>query len=158
MIPGVLLAVLLQAAPLPPATWKERNHPDMPSLPACDLGKGTRLARSIAELPREVAAEIMRVFGTDGLSDAGGPFNSTDVIDGPVPRRRFIRAYVFQDRSIIWFQTGGFAGGPRTISVIRRYSTTADKARFQTIPGTVFGGNLCAASKAIMAGVLTASP
>lgn len=148
--------IVSQGNALPPATWKERNHPDMPALPQCDLD-GAQAVNKMAELPEIVSSEIARVFASGGISEADGPFNSTDFVDGPVPRRRFLRAYRSGDYWIIWFEVGGNAGGPRTIALRRRIHAPASSPAFQAKPGTIFAGDLCAASKAILAGVASAN-
>ena len=48
------LLMLAQATSLPPETWKERNHPGMPSLPACDLSAGAPVIERMAGLPPTV--------------------------------------------------------------------------------------------------------
>jgi len=153
MLGSILLGALLQSTGLPPATWKERNHPDMPLLPACDLG-GSAVVTTMADLPLPVSAELKRFVGPDGISDADGPFNSTDVVGDGVPQRRFLRAYPTGDIWIIWFETGGNVSGPRTIALYRDPNSAAFSPTFQARPGTMFAGNLCAASKAILAGVI----
>ncbi|MBB4151028.1 hypothetical protein ACFSUK_19030 [Sphingobium scionense] len=148
--------IVPQGNALPPATWQERNHPDMPTLPQCDLD-GARAVYKMAELPETVSSEIARVFASGGISEADGPFNSTDFVDGPVPRRRFLRGYRSGDYWIIWFEVGGNAGGPRTIALRRFIRAPASSPAFQARPGTIFAGDLCAASKAILAGVVSAN-
>jgi hypothetical protein len=80
MIATILLGAMLQTAPIRPEVWKERNHPDMPAIPPCELGGGTTIAHSMKELPADVVTELTRFFNAaTPMSDAGGPFNSTDV-------------------------------------------------------------------------------
>jgi hypothetical protein len=89
-----LLGAILQIAALEPEVWKERNHPEEPVLQPCELGNATTSAHTFAELPSDVALELARFFdATPAMSDRGGLFNSTDVVDGNVPQRRFLRAY-----------------------------------------------------------------
>lgn len=156
MLVPLLLGSLLQSAPLPPATWKERNQPDMPILPTCDLGSGA-VAHTISDLPSPVSNALMRFFGSEKISDAGGPFNSTDVVDGHVPQRRFLRAYEAENYWIIWFEVGGIVSGPRTLAFYRDSRSSAASPAYHARPGTIFAGNLCAASKAILAGVVAAA-
>lgn len=151
----LLVGALVQATSLPPQTWKERNHPDMPSLPACDLGIGAPVIEKMADLPPTVSAELTSFFAPNVISEADGLFNSTDVIGGNVPTRRFIRAYHVGHDWIVWYELGGGrASGPRTIALHDR-----NARRTMTVtPGTTFAGDLCAASKAIASGARTASP
>lgn len=148
--------IVSQGNALPPATWKVRNHPDRPALPHSDLG-GAQAVNRMTDLPETVSSEIARVFASGGISEADGPFNSTDFVDGPVPWRRFLRAYRSADYTIIWFEVGGNAGGPRTIALRRSTRAPASSPAFQARPGTIFVGDLCAASKAILAGVVSAN-
>jgi hypothetical protein len=154
MLVPVLLSALLQSTSLPSATWKERNHPDMPVFPACDLGGGP-VVTTMADLPQAVSAELTRFVGPGPISDADGPFNSTDVVDGTVPQRRFLRAYLTEKAWIIWFEVGGSVAGPRTIALYRDPRSPASYPTFEARRGTMFAGDLCAASKAILAGVVT---
>ncbi|MHA6768823.1 hypothetical protein [Sphingobium ummariense] len=151
----LVLGALAQATPLPPQTWKERNHPDMPSLPACDLSGSAPVIERMADLPPTVATELTRLFAPDIISEADGPFNNTDVIGDNVPTRRFIRAYHVGSDWIVWYELGGGqVAGPRTIALRTRNTRNTITAAH----GTTFAGDLCAASKAIVAGVRTASP
>lgn len=147
-----LLGAMLQAAPLPPETWKERNRPDMPAISACELGAGSRIAATITQLPDEVAAELHRFFGPEGgISEANGLYNSTDVVNGGVPVRRFLRAHQVGDYWIVWYERGGLAAGQRTIALKR--DGNREGSTYRMLPGTTFRGDLCAATKAIAAGV-----
>jgi hypothetical protein len=157
MITALLLAALAQAAPLPPAVWKERNRPDMPVLPPCELGAGTSVVDRLMALPVEVADGLSRFLGPKPMSDAGGPFNGTDVVGEGVPQRRFLRAYGTGRRWVIWYELGGMAGGPRTLALRREAARHGQPARYHAVPGTVLAGDLCAATRAIMAGVRSAS-
>jgi hypothetical protein len=154
MLIPILLGALLQSAFSPPAIGKERNRPDMPALPACDLGGGPIVTR-MGDLPPPVSAELKRFVGPGPISDADGPFNSTDVVGDGVPQRRFLRAYPTANIWIIWFEVGGNVAGPRTIALYRDARSPASSPIFQARPGTMFAGDLCAASKAILAGVVT---
>lgn len=154
MLVPIFLGALLQATALPPATWKERNRPDMPALPACELG-GAPFVTAMADLPPAVSAELRRFVGPGPISDADGPFNSTDVVGDGVPQRRFLRAYPAGDVWIIWFEVGGNVAGPRTIALDREARSSSSSPAFRARPGTMFAGDLCAASKAILAGVVT---
>ena len=158
MIAAILLGAMLQAAPLRPEVWKERNQPDMPVLQACELGSDTMIANSLRQLPADVVIELSRFFdGSIFMSDAGGPFNSTDVVDGPVPQRRFLRAYQSGRYWLIWYEQGGRASGPRIIALYRDVARRNHPAAFRIAPGTLLAGNLCMAMKAILSGVRSAS-
>lgn len=150
---------ILQAAPLPPETWKERNHPDMPVIPKCNVGKDATIAISIASLPDPIAAELTRFFGAGGLSEANGPYNSTDVSNGNhVPTRRFLRAYHVRDYWIIWYEHGGIVTGQTTLALTSDSERRHGERPYRVTPGTALAGNLCIATKALIAGVRTSNP
>ena len=149
-----LISAMLQTAPLPPATWKERNQPDMPVLQPCQISEGSKVVHSIKQLPNDVSAELARFFNDAvPMSDASGPFNSTDVISGPIPQRRFVRAYQSGRYWIIWYEQGGSVGGLRTIALHRNARRDGSSPLFQAVPGSLFAGEPCMATKAILAGV-----
>lgn len=146
-------ALMPQTTPLPNAAWKERNQPEMPRLPPCAL-QDASVVMTLTALPEPLAVEIQRFFESiGGMSDAGGPYNSTDVIDGKVPRSRFLRAYRVGNAWIIWFEKGGFVSGPRTLAFRENKQVRAGERAYQAMPGTFFSGELCMATKAILAGV-----
>ncbi len=145
-------SVLLQVGPY--AAWKERHQPDMPVFSPCVLETASPMVTSMAQLPPDVADEFRRAIGEHSISDAGGPFNSTDVIEADnVPQRRFLRAYSINGYWAIWFELGGRAGGPRTIAMMRERSQRNKKRKYVVQHGTKFVGDLCAATVAIAAGV-----
>ncbi|WP_380785162.1 hypothetical protein [Sphingomonas sp. R86521] len=155
----LLSIAMLQVNPLPPETWKERNHPDMPILPACDLGNQADIADSIASLPKEVSVELARFSKSGGgISEANGPYNGTDVVDGSVPTRRFIRAYHVQNKWIVWYEHGGLVTGIVTLGLELDNSTKDGRRAYRAMPGTVLSGDLCAATKALLAGVRSGNP
>ena len=153
-----LASAALQASSLPHLTWKGRNQPDAPVLPKCELGSDAVHIKSMADLPSSALIEVNRFFKSYGISDVGGPFNPTDIIDGMVPRRRFIRAYRVRTELIVWYETGGFVSGPRTILMTQRNQNNESTSNFRTVRDTFFTGNLCAATKAILDGVQVATP
>ncbi len=61
-MPPFLTALSLQSASLLPETWKERNNPDMPVLPACDLGPTSPAVTRKNHLPAGVLTELDRYF------------------------------------------------------------------------------------------------
>jgi hypothetical protein len=150
----LLSMAMSQASPLPPETWKEGNHPDMPVLPACGLGKGAGMSVSIANLPKEASSELLRYFKSGGgIAEADGAYNSTDVVDGKIPRYRFIRAYHVKDYWIIWYERGGIVTGQMTLALEPDKVAKDGRHNYRTMPGTALSGNLCAATKALLIGV-----
>ncbi|PSJ40540.1 hypothetical protein [Allosphingosinicella deserti] len=158
MIAIIMTGALLQAEPLPPETWKERNLPDTPVFPPCPLSEDI-VVHSLMQVPVEVSTELNRFFkDSTPMSDAGGPFNSIDVVDGRVPSRRFLRAYQAGRYWVIWYELGGFASGLRTIALRRDELRRNGASTYQIAPGTAFAANLCIATRAILSGVRSAAP
>ncbi len=154
-----LVGAVLQATLLPAETWKERNHPDMPRIGMCRLTGSQAIVTTINQLPPQVRLELVRFFGpVGGLSDANGPFNSTDVIDGSVPSRRFIRAYHVAGRWIIWYEKGGMFHNVQTLALTPSNETHDGVALYRATGDTTFAGDPCAATRAILSGVINASP
>lgn len=154
----LLAALILQATALPAETWKERNHPDMPRLPICNF-RSKAHTNKIIDLPKEVSSELARFFKpAGGLSESNGPFNSTDVVDGRVPSRRFLRAYPIGSIWVVWYEHGGFSHNIQTIALVKQANDHSNGASLRVQGGTTFGGDLCAATKAIVAGVRTGTP
>jgi len=130
----------------------------MPAIPACKLDRQIS-ADKIAKLPKDVSYELKRFFGPDGgLSEANGPFNSTDVYDGRVPSRRFLRAYHIGKIWVVWYEKGGFFHNLQTIALAPQLGSNSKSEILRVQPGTAFFGNLCAATTAIVAGVRTGAP
>ncbi len=153
-----LAALTLQAAALPPDTWKERNHPDMPIVSACKIGHETPVSK-FSKLPVAVRVELNRFFGpVGGLSEADGPFNSSDVVNGKVPSRRFIKAYHLGNAWVIWYERGGFFHNLQTIELASQANDRDKGNTLRVQPATTFIGDLCTATKAIVGGVRTGTP
>lgn len=84
-------SALLQVGPY--VAWKERHQPHKPVFPSCVLETASPMVTSMAQLPPDVAEELHRAIGDHKISDAGGPFDSTDVIEADdVAQYRFLRA------------------------------------------------------------------
>ncbi|WP_084580498.1 hypothetical protein [Sphingomonas azotifigens] len=128
-----------------------------PAGPVCDLGPDAVVVHRLADLPGAVATEVRRGFAAGGIAEAGAPYSATDVMRAGLPQRQFLRAYGAGRYWILWFEQGGFASGQRTVALRRVDPRAGGAARYQMEPGTVFAGNLCDASKAILAGVRSAT-
>lgn len=158
MVLGASLLAILQAV-ADPIVWKERNQPDMPRLSRCEFRERASEASSFGALPRQVAAELARFFGpAGGLADAGGAFNSTDVVeDRGVPQRRFVRAYLVRDVWLIWYEHGGIGHHLHTLALTKARDGASGATVFRATPGSNFTGDLCAGSRAFLAGARTGS-
>lgn len=120
---------------------------------ACDLGPEAVVVYRFADLPPAVITEARRGFAVGGIAEAGAPYNATDVIRAGLPQRQFVRGYGVGRYWIIWFEQGGFVSGRRTVALRRVDTRRGEAARYLMEPGTVFAGDACAASRAILAGV-----
>ena len=101
----------------------------------------------------EVAAE----FARHGLvvADAEEPFIPGDVIDSDLPRRQFQRAYVFDDRIIVWYYHGGFAAHIHAVEFRRMRDSRHTDLVFRLTPLQLIGPP-CEATQALLDGVWSA--
>ncbi|AQR74484.1 hypothetical protein [Sphingomonas sp. LM7] len=143
----MLLSLLLQASPIPA----------MPAFPACSFDQTAKLVERKTDLPATAAAELERFFqGTQGIAEAGDYFESTDNIRfSDAPRARFVRAYGVGKFWFVWFERGGI-GLSRQVVALGPWRGDDGKIGLYTLPGSHFSGDLCAASKAYLAGVRNA--
>ncbi|MDV3458385.1 hypothetical protein RZN05_15410 [Sphingomonas sp. HF-S4] len=142
----MLLFLVLQASPIP----------KMPELPTCSFEQSAKLVERKTDLPGDVSAEVERQFGfTKGIAEAGDYFESTDNIRfSDAPRARFLRAYSVGKTWLIWFEKGGsMASGPRLIALAPPSAGGSGPGEISAVPNSYFAGNLCAASRAFLAGV-----
>lgn len=154
-----MLFSLFQAADPSSAAWKERHFPPMPKVPECGFSKPVKQVASMTDLPEQVRAELVRFFASSGgLADANSEFNSTDVVeDTSVPRLRFIRAYLTEDVWFVWWEAGGVGRGLNTLALKRGRGKGREQEAYRAEPGSIFTGDLCAGSKAFLAGARAAS-
>ncbi|WP_294239103.1 hypothetical protein [uncultured Sphingomonas sp.] len=152
----VMAVAFAQAAPGLPARH-ERHVPETPKIAECRFTQATTRFDSLKALPEPIRAEIARFFKNGGgLAEAGGEFNSTDVIDAHIPGARFIRAYHTQDTWFIWWERGGFVHSLLTLALTRTQEATSGPV-FRVTPGSIFTGDLCAGSNAFLLGVRAAN-
>ena len=122
------------------------------SSPPCTFDQPATLVERMADLPPGVMAAFDAMFGDDrGTAEAGAYFESTDYVQTPAPRRRFIRAYRIGEVWIIWYERGGIVLSEGMVALGPRYGDNGVVA-LQGVPGSNFGGDLCASSKAFLAG------
>lgn len=143
MLTLTLLASL--QAPARPAV------PPRPDLPPCSFAGPAQQVDTLAALPAQVRAELLRALAAGGgLAEAGEAFTRTDVVhDRSLPRRRFARAYLTGDTWFVWFEQGGFAYNLTMVALVRPRGAASG---YRAVPGSRFTGNLCAASRAFLAG------
>jgi hypothetical protein len=121
-------------------------------LPAhCTFSKPAQLRGSLREAP-EIAAEFKR--HNLAIADVGEPYVPFDVIDSSkeLPHRQFLRAYVFADRTIVWYYHGGFAAHVH-VSELRAQSDRRDAAPVQRFTRQRLIGPPCEATEALLRGV-----
>jgi hypothetical protein len=81
----------------------ETPQPDV----ACKLHHSVREFASLAALPSWFRNFLRHTPGE--MADRGGRFNSTDVVIGDYPSRRFIRAGQSAAIWFLWYEQGGIA-------------------------------------------------
>jgi hypothetical protein len=119
----------------------------------CNFSKPARIVTSLRELP-DVAAEFRRI--KLGIADAGEEFVPFDVEADKsknLPHRQFIRAYVFSDKTIVWYYRGGLVTNFHVVELRMRRDTMANAPLVLRLTGRTLSGPLCAATEAVLAGV-----
>lgn len=147
------LAVLSAAFGLQPTV--ERDLSNLPPPPECAFEGGATRFDSLAALPEHVRAAIGRLFEPwKGMADAGVPYRWGDVFSStdPMPRTRFVRAYRAGGTWFLWYDAGGFGIMRQTLALVEERDPHTDQMRAGGLPGSRFSGDLCAGSKAFLAG------
>jgi hypothetical protein len=108
---------------------------------------------SLRELPA-VAAEFHRQ--KLNMADAGEkfiPFDQVDASSEGLPRRQFLRAYIFKDRTIVWYYRGGFATSFNVVELRERRDALSGGSAALRLTPNMLAGPPCAATEAMLAGV-----
>ena len=119
----------------------------------CKLSQPARVVRSLRDLP-DVSAEFRRQ--KLAVADVGEKFIPFDVQDKDsegLPHRQFVRAYVFKDRTIVWYYRGGIVTSFHIIELGMQRDTMRDAPLQLGLTGRALSGPPCAATEAILAGV-----
>ncbi len=84
----------------------------MPEKPQESVQWGGRILREVttlSALPASLQAALgVGRPGLDGIADRGGRYNSTDVLDSNLPRRRFLVAGLDRDVALVAVERGGW--------------------------------------------------
>ena len=125
-------------------------------LPPCTFDQPATLVERMADLPPGVISAFDAGFdgrfgGNRGTAEVGADFESTDDIGTWAPRRRFIRAYRIGEVWIIWYEQGGVERTRRMVALAAVRGGDGDGA-LRALSDSHFGGDLCLASKAYLAG------
>ncbi|MEG3166553.1 hypothetical protein U1701_18485 [Sphingomonas sp. PB2P19] len=119
----------------------------------CKFSKPARIVTSLRELP-DVAAEFRRI--KLGVADAGEefvPFDASDEKSKDLPHRQFVRAYVFSDKTIVWYYRGGLVTNFHVVELRMGRDTMANAPLVLRLTGRTLSGPPCAATEAVLAGV-----
>jgi hypothetical protein len=121
----------------------------------CSLSKPARILTSLADAP-DIAAEFKR----QGLAvaDAGESYVPFDVIDSSknLPRRQFLRAYVFADRTVAWYYHGGYATHVHVVELRPQNDRRGVEPVLRLTSRSLIGPP-CQATQALLDGVSSAS-
>ncbi len=150
----IWLSSALAASALQPAP--ARDHSDLPKPPACEFAGGAVQVDRLSDLPPHVRIAVDRLFAPmNGMAEAGRPYNWTDVIASSdlSPRTRFVRAYFTGNIWFIWYDAGGVGIMRQTIGIGEFRDPQTGRLTAGGLPGSRFSGDLCAGSKAYLAGV-----
>lgn len=126
--------------------------PDAPVPATCTFSRPARVVTTMRDVP-DVAAEFRRQ--KLAMADVGERFIPFDVEDSAskgLPHRQFVRAYIFDDRVIVWYYRGGFITNFRAIE-LRRLGDSDGSAPILRLTGAMLGGPLCLATQALLDGV-----
>lgn len=119
----------------------------------CQFSQSARIATSLRELP-DVAAEFRRQ--KLDIADVGEEFIPFDVEDEKskgLPHRQFVRAYVFKDKTIVWYYRGGLATNFHVVELRMQRDTMANAPLLLRLTGRTLSEPPCVATEAILAGV-----
>ncbi len=150
IIPMLLIASAAQAAPA------ALRPPEMPSIAPCVFDEPDLRVERKSGLPPEVLAGVAKAFAPIGIADVGEYFESTDVISGKYPQARFLRAYLVRDTWFLWYERGGIALSRFSIAFVQMRDANTRIMVWAPAPGSLFVDNLCAGTKAYLAGVRSA--
>jgi len=118
--------------------------------PYCPVRYATRHVTSLAELPPQVKADILK---SGAIADMGEPYEGTDSITDPnLPRRRFVSAGSSNHR---WFVVIDHGGYDRHFDVIGYAQLWAKRDSFTWHRSAVLQGDPCIAINAFLDGVWT---
>jgi hypothetical protein len=139
------------------AALGDRRASSSHNLPPCAFDGGAVLVERKGDLPTEASLEIERLFAPiGGIAEAGTFFESSDAATTDAPSARFIRAYHIGDVWIIWFERGGVGLSAHTVALEPETDESTGKQVLRAAPGSSFQGDLCAGSKAFVAGARSA--
>lgn len=82
------------------------------------------VVRTVTTIPASVQATLVGHDKRSGMANPGQPFQQTDVIFGPLPRRRLIFAGVSTHYCLVCDEYGGFVSGTE----VSLYRLSADHA------------------------------
>lgn len=129
------------------------TRPSEPVPKSCALSQPARAVTSLRDLP-DVAAEFRRL--KLDVADVGERFVPFDVVDDSsrgLPHRQFVRAYVFKDKTVVWYYRGGFATSFHVVELAMQRDTMPNAQPTLRMTGRTLSGPPCAATQALLAGV-----
>ncbi|HEX7693489.1 MAG TPA: hypothetical protein VF409_03305 [Sphingomonas sp.] len=130
------------------------TKPDIAIPGECRLSQPATVAGSLKDVP-DVAAELKRQ-GIE-LADTGERFQLYDVTVRGLPTRQFVRAYVFSDRTILWYFHGGQAAHLHVVE-LRLVRNPTEAAPLLRLTGNTLTGPPCLATQAMLDGVRGVGP
>ena len=147
------LAIMCLLAGTEAVAQTEATRPDM-TISDCRFSRPAAIIASLKDAP-EIAAEFER----QGLvvADVGEPFVPYDVIDSSknLPRRQFLRAYAFADRTIGWYYHGGLGTHIHVFELRKQVASDSGspKEPVLRLTGATLSGPPCQATQALLDGV-----
>jgi len=153
-MPAFALATILAGGLQPAKAQTVATSFSLPVPATCNLPKPRRVVTSLRDLP-DVLAEFRRQ--KIDMADVGGKFIPSDVepkASEGLSHRQFVRAYVFSDRTVVWYYRGGYVSNFHIVELKMQPSDNLKGSPLKLrLTGRTLMGPPCAATEAILAGV-----
>ncbi len=150
---GAIFTIVALGAEIAPAQTVATSI-SLPVPVSCQFSKPAHVVNSLRALP-EVAAEFRRQkLDVADVGEKFIPFDVEDKLSEGLPHRQFVRAYVFKDRTIVWYYRGGLVANFHVVELRnQRDSASKNAPSLLRLTGRALMGPPCAATEAILAGV-----
>ncbi|WP_156340443.1 hypothetical protein [Sphingomonas sp. Leaf17] len=127
--------------------------PSIPVPKKCTLSQPARVVASLRDMP-DVASEFRRIkLDIADIGEKYIPFDLQDELSRGLPHRQFVRAYVFKNRTIVWYLRGGFVTNFHVAELREQVGLKKGDPNVLRLTGRHLSGPPCAATEAVLAGV-----
>lgn len=151
---AVFIALLGQLVPAAIAQ-SVATEPVIPVSTECRFSKPSAMISSLKEMP-EIASEFERLkLAIAGVGEPYRPFDLIDNSNRNLPNRKFVRAYKFDDLTIVWYIRGGFTTNWQIVEFKHQRGHQSDPLVLRAT-GKALSGWPCEATQALLNGVASA--